>query len=94
MSNAIHTHGIMPNGAEDRRQRDVSRSFASLALATGLIVGAFLYPILKEMLEEEPKSDKMKVEVKKVINYSQLSAPPPIDIELPEPELFKTPPKV
>ncbi|NQV52517.1 MAG: TonB family protein [Flavobacteriales bacterium] len=94
MSEVINTLDIMSNGVEDRKRRDVTRSFASLALAIGLIMGFVLYPIIKEMLKEEPKSDKIKVEVKKVINYSQLSAPPPIDIERPEPELFKTPPKV
>lgn len=84
----------MPNGVEDRQRRDASRTFTSMAIAVSLMLGFFLYPIIKELFKKPPSEEQLKVEVKRIINYSQLSAPPPIDIERPEPESFKTPPKV
>lgn len=89
-SGSIH---IVPNGVEDRSSQRVSSSLGSFGLALLIIGGAFFYPIIKEAMKKEPEPDKIHVQAKKVINYSQLSAPPPIDIEKPEPETFKTPPK-
>lgn len=94
MNSGLNTYAIMPNGVEDRQRRDASRTFSSLAIAVALMLGVFLYPIIKEMFEKPSSEEQLKVEVKRIINYSQLSAPPPIDLERPEPELFKTPPKV
>ena len=86
-------HMTLPNGVEDRKARDTSRSITSLVIATAVIVIAFLFPIIQDYLTPEPEQDQITVQAKKVINYSQLSAPPPIDLEKPEPETFKVPPK-
>lgn len=89
----LTANSILRNGVEDRKSREATRSLSSMSLAMGILFGALLYPALVEYFTEEPKTEKITVEAKKVINYSQLSAPPPIDLEKPDPELFKVPPK-
>lgn len=69
-------------------------AIASLCISVFLIMAVFAYPTLKQLFKKEPDSDKLKVKAARVINYSQLSAPPPIALEQPEPETLKAVPKV
>jgi len=80
-------------GAEEL-ERGYSKSAAiSFLSALLLTLGAALYPLIKEALKEDP-SETIPVKAKRVINYSELSAPPPIDLKKPEPEITKAQPVV
>lgn len=81
-------------GAEFRQERYAKNTSLSMLIASSIMVLAFLYPIISEMLERETNDDKIKVEAKKVINYSQLSAPPPIELKQPPPEIMEVAPKI
>lgn len=84
----------LPNGVEYRKERAFRISFWAMLIGGLIITGGFLYPIISEWLQDEPDDKKIETVVSKVINYSQLSAPPPIDIDKPPPPVFKAPPKV
>lgn len=86
------SHGYLAYGVEDRKSLYSRYLVYSMSIASALLLGIILYPIVKELLQKKDV-EKIKVEAPRVINYSQLSAPPPIDLEKPEPELFKAPPK-
>ncbi len=81
-------------GAEDLKQRyPVSATF-SFAIASALIISTFAYPKLKEMLSKKVESEQLQVKTSRVINYSQLSAPPPIDLERTPPPTYQAKPKI
>jgi protein TonB len=92
MSNDSHIW--LRNGAEDRKEQEIRRSIISLTLSSLLLFSAFIYPVVRSWLSDPVSEEQLTVEVKKVINYAQLSAPPPIDLDRPEPEQFKVAPKV
>lgn len=81
-------------GAEQLKRNSVRYTLWSLVIACFLLLMAFAYPKLKSLFSEEHESDQLKVKAERVINYSELSAPPPIDLEQPEPQLLKVPPKI
>lgn len=67
----------------------------SLLAAVVLVTAVFLYPLLKAALGPNSGDDKISVKTTRVINYAELAAPPPIDLEkkLPEPLLAAPQPK-
>ncbi len=81
MSNQKPTYG-----AEDLSQKYPVFASVSLLVSLLLILGVFVYPFVRDALKK-PSSEQIPVKVSRVINYSELSAPPPIDLErrLPEP---------
>ena len=81
-------------GAEALKRGNPRYTLVSLAVASLLLFGAFTYPKIVAYFEDEPEPEKLKVKASKVINFSQLSAPPPIDLEQPDPQTLKAPPKV
>ncbi len=87
-----YSNGYLAYGVEDRKSLYTRYVVYSMSIASTLLLGIILYPIVKELLQKK-EVEKIKVETPRVVNYSQLSAPPPIDLEKPEPELFKAPPK-
>jgi len=87
-------NGATAYGAEKLKRNSVRYTLWSLLIACFLLFTAFAYPKLKELFSEDTESDKLHVKAERVINYSELSAPPPIDLEQPEPELLKVPPKI
>ncbi len=86
------TNGYLAFGVEDRKSFYAKYVVFSMSIASMFLIAVIVYPIVKEMLTKQ-EEDPIKVEATRVINYSQLSAPPPIGLEKPEPELFKVPPK-
>jgi len=81
-------------GAESLKRKEMKHTFFAQTIALILIAGIFLFPLLKLIFEKEEKNSKIPVKVKKVVNYSELSAPPPIDLKQVQPKTFKAPPKV
>ena len=81
-------------GAEDLRKRYPLHALGSVGISSLLVVTAFAYPTFKHLFEKDPEQDKLNVEASRVINYSQLSAPPPISLERPEPKTFESAPKI
>lgn len=75
-------------------QRSYPRSLlVSLIISSVLVVGTFLYPVIKSVFLEK-KETPLPVKVKTTINYSQLQAPPPIDLERELPDPMEAAPKV
>jgi protein TonB len=81
-------------GAESLKQNQLKHTFLAQLLAIGLIVGIFLFPLLMMFLEKNSNKSQLPVKAKKVIDYSELSAPPPIELEKVPPPTLKAPPKV
>lgn len=70
-------------------------AFAGMGLSAVLFISFSIYPIIKEWYDSRHKSDEpISVKTTRVINYSELSAPPPIDLEREEPKIFEAPPKI
>jgi protein TonB len=59
-----------------------------------MIILLFSYPIIKDWLRPTKNEEQLHVKAKKVVNYSELSAPPPIDLERDDPKMLKSPPKI
>lgn len=81
-------------GAERLKRNSTRYTLVALLISTCLMLMAFAYPQLKRLFDGKSDPDQIKVKAERVINYSELSAPPPIDLEQPEPEVLKVPPKV
>jgi protein TonB len=81
-------------GVEFRQERYARNTSLSALIASSILLLAFLYPTISELLKRDINEDKIKVEAKKVINYSQLSAPPPIELNQPPPEIMEVAPKI
>lgn len=81
-----------PYGAEHLKALASKHTLAAAVFSSLLITFLFLIPIIQKWLNEEESSSVAKVKAKKVINYAELSAPPPIDLEKVEPE--KPKPKI
>lgn len=75
-------------GAEELERKYPASAAISLSAALVIMLAATLYPSIQEALKEKP-TEQIPVKVKKVINYSELKAPPPIDIDRPEPQITK-----
>jgi len=80
-------------GAEELQRSYPKSLLISLLISTALVVGAFLYPVIKSVFLEK-KETPLPVKVKTTINYSQLQAPPPIDLERELPDPMEAVPKV
>jgi len=75
-------------------ERSYPRSLiVSLFISSVLVVGTFFYPVIKSVFLEK-KETPLPVKVKTTINYSQLQAPPPIDLEREPPDPMEAVPKV
>lgn len=73
-------------GAESLQARYPMSALTSLGFALAVVLLAALYPYIKHILRR-PAEEKIQNTVTKVVNYSELQAPPPIELErrLPEP---------
>lgn len=80
-------------GAEELERKYPSSALLSFAIAMVITLGTVLYPIIREALKED-KSEQIPVKVTRVVNYSELQAPPPIDLEKPPPEMTQAQPVV
>jgi len=80
-------------GAEDLQRSYPKSLLISLAISVFLVLGAFLYPVLKSVFLDR-KEPPLPVKVKTTINYSELQAPPPIDLERQLPDPMEAAPKV
>ena len=49
-----------------------------------LVSGVYLYPILSREKDDNPDPGHLKIKSNTTINYSQLSAPPPVEVEMIE----------
>lgn len=85
---------FIENGAEYRRNGALKTSSNAFLISSLIVVSTFIYPIITAYLSKDKNTDKISTVAPKVINYSQLSAPPPIDLDKPDPQLFQAPPKV
>lgn len=81
-------------GAESLRQKELKHTFLAQLIAMTLILGLFFFPLLMMFLEQNTENSQMPVKAKKVIDYSELSSPPPIELEKLPPPTLKAPPKV
>lgn len=64
----------------------------SLGFALAVALLAATYPYIRHVLRK-PDEDKIHTEAVRVINYSELQAPPPIELERRIPEPSEAPPK-
>ncbi|MCA1750463.1 MAG: TonB family protein [Cryomorphaceae bacterium] len=73
-------------GAESLEARYPMSALTSLGFALAVVLLAALYPYIRHVLRK-PAEEKIQNTVTKVVNYSELQAPPPIELErrLPEP---------
>ena len=80
-------------GAEHILELYPKSALISLGISIFLMTSVFAYPMIKSLLEKDPDDDQLKV-MTRVINYSQLSAPPPIQLERPDPKTLQAVPKI
>ncbi len=83
----------MTYGAEELERKYPLSAVVSFTVALLLTLSASLFPLLKEALRDKP-TEAIPVKVKRVINYSELQAPPPIDLDKPKPEITQAQPIV
>jgi protein TonB len=83
----------IPYGAEELRRKYPTSVLISFGFSLLLTLGAVFYPIIRESLKEKTP-ETIPIKVKRVVNYSELKAPPPIDLERSEPEIMKAQPQV
>jgi len=79
-------------GAEELEARYTRSALTSLGLALAVVLLAALFPFIKHILRK-PAEEKIQNKVSRVINYSELQAPPPIELERRDPEPLKAVPK-
>lgn len=72
-------------GAYQLRKRGDRRLIIGFAIALFIVGTAFSVPLIQASLEAK-KQQPIKVKEKRVLHYSELSAPPPIALEKPPPE--------
>lgn len=72
-------------GAEYLKAKAFKFTFSATAIACLLVVSFFLLPKIQAWLDKEEEATVVKVKAKKVINYAELSAPPPIDLKQAKP---------
>ena len=79
-------------GAEELERKYPLSMLISLGVALLLVTAAVVYPLIANSLNRKSE-DTIPVKVKKVINYSELKAPPPIDLEKVQPPVLEAKPK-
>ncbi len=85
-------HSSPVYGAERIAERYPASMMWSLGVAVGILLLTVAYPYIYEKLRR-PSEEKIPVAATRVINYSELQAPPPIDLERRIPEPLEAPPK-
>ena len=70
-------------GGYQLRKNYTWRLLIATFLSLLLVFAVYLYPILARE-KEDPNAGHLKIETKNTINYSQLSAPPPVEVEMIE----------
>lgn len=84
----------LPNGAEALEEARLKHTMIAQLIALVAVVLLFSYPMIREIFRFDEETEQLHVKVKKVVNYSELSAPPPIDLERVEPKILNNPPKI
>lgn len=79
-------------GAEELERKYPVSMLISLGVALLLVTAAVVYPLIVDRLSRE-SDEPIPVKAKKVINYSELKAPPPIDLEKVQPPVLEAKPK-
>lgn len=79
-------------GAEALEARYPASALLSLGFALAVVLLAAAYPYIRHVLQK-PEEEKIQNETVRVINYSELQAPPPIELERRIPEPLEAPPK-
>lgn len=79
-------------GAEELEARYPGSAMLSLGFALAVVLLTAAYPYIRHILRK-PDEDKIHTEAVRVINYSELQAPPPIELERRIPEPVESPPK-
>jgi hypothetical protein len=69
------TNEYLKFGAEDRKSIYSKYITYSMLISSLILLSAAVYPIIKDLLRNNDQ-EQIKVEAPRVINYSQLSAPP------------------
>ncbi|NNC95238.1 MAG: TonB family protein [Chitinophagales bacterium] len=77
-------------GAYQMRRKHDDNNLIGFLIASVIIFMVFAMPKIVEYLNSD--SDQIPIETKREVKYSELSAPPPIEIERP-PEPIEMPPK-
>lgn len=85
-------HSSPVYGAERIAERYPASMMWSLGVAVGILLLTVAYPYVREKLRR-PSDEKIPVAATRVINYSELQAPPPIDLERRIPEPLEAQPK-
>jgi protein TonB len=79
-------------GAEHIAARYNASVVWSVGVALALVLAAVAYPYVADALRKS-KDEKMPVKMTRVINYSELQAPPPIDLERSHVQPIESAPK-
>lgn len=79
-------------GAEELERKYPRSMLISLGVALLLVTAAVVYPLIVDRLNRQSE-EAIPVKATKVINYSELQAPPPIDLEKIQPPVFEAKPK-
>ena len=69
-------------GAYKLRKQYHLRLMVSTLAGLFLVASVYLYPILTMEEKKEPESGKIRAKARQTMNYSQLSAPPPVEVEV------------
>ncbi len=79
-------------GAEELERKYPRSMLISLGVALLLVTAAVVYPLIVDRLNRQSE-EAIPVKATKVINYSELKAPPPIDLEKVQPPVLEAKPK-
>jgi protein TonB len=79
-------------GAEELERKYPRSMLLSLAASLVLVIAAAVYPLVVNSFKHQSE-EAIPVKAKKVINYSELQAPPPIDLEKVQPPILEAKPK-
>lgn len=72
-------------GAYELRQLQHRNAIVGLLISAFLVTFGFSWSFIKDVFETKEETP-IKIREKRVLNYSELSAPPPIELEKPPPE--------
>ncbi|HKK40339.1 MAG TPA: TonB family protein [Cryomorphaceae bacterium] len=79
-------------GAEELERKYPRSMLLSLIASLLLVTAAVIYPLVADILDDRSE-ETIPVKAKTVINYSELKAPPPIDLEKVQPPVLEAKPK-